>query len=188
MKKENQRVALTKRLLREALFRLLQTETLNKITITKLCREADVNRATFYHHYSTPRDVLMEAATDIAMDLKTLSPPTLSPAEAEQYMTQICAYLKEKADIIKVLYLCQTDDNLVTALTEVHQYIWETDQPIVPSSMLDNDNSRLISTFFISGAYQLIRLWLMEDITKTPEEIAHLICSVIRFDFFQEKN
>ena len=44
MKKENQRVAQTKQLLREALFRLLQDENLNKITITKLCHEAGVNR------------------------------------------------------------------------------------------------------------------------------------------------
>ncbi len=188
MKKENQRVALTKRLLREALFRLLQTESLNKITITRLCREADVNRATFYHHYSAPRDVLMEAATEMAEDLQQISPPTILPAEAEQFMTKICTYLKEKSDVVKVLFLCETDDDLAATLSEINQYIWEKDRSLIQKVSLDEDNTRLLSSFFISGAYQLIRLWLLEDIQKTPEEIAQLICSVIKFDVFQMGN
>ncbi|MBQ7049379.1 MAG: TetR family transcriptional regulator C-terminal domain-containing protein [Firmicutes bacterium] len=184
MKKENQRVALTKRLLRDALFHLLQTESLNKITITRLCQEADVNRATFYHHYAAPRDVLMEAATELAEDLKQISPPTILPSEAEQFMTKICTYLKEKADIVKVLFLCETDDDLASTLSDINQNIWEKDRSLIQKIPLDDDNMRLLSSFFISGAYQLIRLWLLEDIPKTPEEIAKLVCSVIKFDIF----
>lgn len=184
MKKENQRVALTKRLLREALFRLLKTETLNKITITKLCREADVNRATFYHHYTSPRDVLLEAATDMADDIKQLSPTTVSQADAEIYMAKICSYLQEHCNIAKVLFQCETDGDLADALSEINQYIWETDRSLLQHTQLDEGSIRLLSSFFISGAYQLIRLWLLEDIQKTPEEIAKLISSVIKFDIF----
>jgi len=184
MKKENQRVALTKRLLRDALFHLLQTESLNKITITRLCQEADVNRATFYHHYTAPRDVLMEAATELAEDLKKINPPTSLPNEAEQFMAKICTYLKEKADIVKVLFLCETDDDLANTLSDINQNMWEKDHSLTQKIPLDDDNARLLSSFFISGAYQLIRLWLLEDIQKTPEEIAKLVCSVIKFDIF----
>lgn len=182
MKKENQRVALTKRLLREALFRLLQTEPLNKITITRLCKEAEVNRATFYHHYMAPRDVLMEAATEVAGNLKQLSPPSPNPLEAEKYMEQICLYLKENAAVIRIFFQCETDGDLADALSEINQQLWENDHSLIQHSSLDNDNIRLISSFFIAGAYQLIRLWLLEDIQKTPKEIAQLICSVIKFD------
>ncbi len=184
MKKENQRVALTKRMLREALFRLLQSESLNKITITRLCQEAAVNRATFYHHYTSPRDVLMEAATEMAEDLKQISPPTILPTEAEPFMAKICTYLKEKADIVKVLFLCETDDDLAATLSEINQHIWENDQTLIRNLALDPDNTRLLSSFFIAGAYQLIRLWLLDDIQKTPEEVARLVCSVIKFDIF----
>ena len=184
MRKENQRVALTKRLLREALFRLLQTESLNKITITRLCREADVNRATFYHHYTAPRDVLLEAATDMAEDIKQLSPSSATQEDAELYMTQVCTYLKEHAAVAKVFFQCETDGDLVDALSEISQYIRETDRSMAQHMQLDESNIRLLSTFFISGAYQLIRLWLLEDIQKTPEEVAKLISGVIKFDIF----
>ena len=49
--KDDQRTALTKRLLREGLLRLLSKTDLNKISVTQLCIESGINRATFYRHY-----------------------------------------------------------------------------------------------------------------------------------------
>ena len=63
--KENQRIVISKRMLRESLLRLLRTKELSEINITELCREAEINRATFYKYYNTPQDVL----SDIAMEL-----------------------------------------------------------------------------------------------------------------------
>ena len=60
MERENQRIMLTKRLLKESLLRLLERKELDKISITELCREAGINRATFYRHYEIPRDILNE--------------------------------------------------------------------------------------------------------------------------------
>lgn len=57
--KDDQRIALTKRLLREGLLRLLSKTDLNKISVTQLCIESGINRATFYRHYEEPRDILM---------------------------------------------------------------------------------------------------------------------------------
>lgn len=56
--KENRRVTMTKRLIQEGLLRLLEKKELAAINVTELCREADVNRATFYKYYGNPNDVL----------------------------------------------------------------------------------------------------------------------------------
>ena len=48
--KENQRITLTKKLLQEGLLRLLEVKTLDNISVTELCRESGINRATFYNH------------------------------------------------------------------------------------------------------------------------------------------
>jgi len=53
--RENQRVQLTKRLLKEALMKLLEEKPLEQINVSELCRVADINRATFYKHYAIPR-------------------------------------------------------------------------------------------------------------------------------------
>ena len=61
--KENQRIALTKKLLQEGLLRLLEVKTLDKISVTELCRESGINRATFYNHYTSPQDLRSEEHT-----------------------------------------------------------------------------------------------------------------------------
>ena len=52
--KENQRMVVTKRMLKEWLLR-----PLDNIHVNELCRESGINRATFYRHYETPQDVLV---------------------------------------------------------------------------------------------------------------------------------
>ena len=50
--KDNQRVRLTKRLLRESLIKLLGKQTIYDITVSQLCEDAEINRSTFYKYYN----------------------------------------------------------------------------------------------------------------------------------------
>ena len=59
--KDNQRTRLTKRLLAEALFDLMDSGMpVDKISVKKLCDTAEISRSTFYLHYEDPTDVLAE--------------------------------------------------------------------------------------------------------------------------------
>ena len=54
------RVRYTKMVLQQALLKIMQAKDIDKITIKELCEEAQINRGTFYLHYQTPNDLLME--------------------------------------------------------------------------------------------------------------------------------
>ena len=90
---KNQRVMLTKRLLQEALIRLLKRKPLEKINITELCEEAGINRATFYRHYTLPGEVLYEMETMFVesihtyLDMNDLIYPTMNCVE------KVCSYI-----------------------------------------------------------------------------------------------
>ena len=56
--KENRKVKYTKMVIRESLFKLLKTKQLNQITVKELCRLADINRGTFYSHYTDLFDLV----------------------------------------------------------------------------------------------------------------------------------
>ena len=62
---DNQRVRLTKRLLKEALISLMQTTPFDRITVKKLCEEAGINRTTFYLHYTDTNKLLTEIEDDL---------------------------------------------------------------------------------------------------------------------------
>ena len=51
-KREDRRTQYSKRVIREALYELMQEKPLNKITVTEICALADVNRSTFYAYYT----------------------------------------------------------------------------------------------------------------------------------------
>lgn len=45
---EDRRTRLTKRLIAESLIELIKTKPVDQISVSELCRQADINRATFY--------------------------------------------------------------------------------------------------------------------------------------------
>ncbi len=57
-----------------------------------------------------------------------------------------------------------------------------TKNAVKEDSPLDKASLRLISSFLCGGGYYLVRAWLMEDIQKTPQEIAQLIYELISKD------
>ncbi|MFA7674359.1 MAG: TetR family transcriptional regulator, partial [Clostridia bacterium] len=49
---EDRRVRYTKMVLKESFINLLSKKGISNITIKQICEDADINRATFYTHYS----------------------------------------------------------------------------------------------------------------------------------------
>ena len=60
----DKRTLITKTAVKEAMLELLSQTPFNYITVSSLCREAGVGRATFYTHYSGLTDVIDELADD----------------------------------------------------------------------------------------------------------------------------
>lgn len=56
--KSDARVRYTKMRIKEAFLEKLREKPVNKITVKELCDMAEINRATFYSHYSDPFDLL----------------------------------------------------------------------------------------------------------------------------------
>ncbi len=63
--KEDRRVTRTKRAIKQALDTLLITTPPEKLTISAIAREADIDRKTFYLHYASIDDLFHSIAIDI---------------------------------------------------------------------------------------------------------------------------
>ncbi len=55
---EDRRTKYTRNAIRDAMMELLNTKPFSKISVTEICRLADINRGTFYIHYYDVDDVL----------------------------------------------------------------------------------------------------------------------------------
>ena len=78
---ENQRVRLSKMLLKNALITLLKEKPLEKITIYELCAKAQLNRVTFYKYYGSQSDLLTDIENDCFRKLEEILSDNASDGE-----------------------------------------------------------------------------------------------------------
>ena len=96
-KHENRRVRMTKRLMKEALLELLEKKELVNISVTAICKTADVHRSTFYDYYTDPADLLRDTEKDI-LDRIPMPPPMTSSMNQDKIIeasTAFFDYVKE---------------------------------------------------------------------------------------------
>lgn len=174
-KKQNQRVMLTKRLLKENFIELLKTQSIYKISVRDLCEKAGINRSTFYKYYGSQFDLLKEMEDDmLSLILEILSDQSKSQIEA---IGSICEYLEKNIELGRLLINNNVDPEFpqkLFTLPMIRQKIAEVLGP--PYSQ---EESEYVSCFLSYGAYNLLRMWINKDARQPSRELAKLINSLI---------
>ena len=179
--KENQRITVTKRMLKEGLLRLLKDEELKKIRITELCQESGVNRATFYRHYETVEDVLLDLERDIAIQMFPVSgfPTELSQVRAK--MEWVCTFVKDHADIMEILFRCNAEKDMMRRVCEFYRNYVELQIRERQELRMEPDTVRSVSAFLAGGFYCLLRQWVADGMEQSPAQIADTAFRFIRW-------
>lgn len=182
--RENQRITLTKRLLQEGLLRLLEKKELSKISVTELCRESGINRATFYKHYGCPDDVLAAIKEQFFQDLLVVQQQDniKGPMTYIDAFGRMCTYLYEHKELSKHIIKNMNFDisNILIKISQgqngINEYLIKN---------FDTESAKLASTFIGYGSYSIVRQWLVEDMEKTPKEIEAIVYKLMNNDLFQ---
>lgn len=175
--KDDQRIKLTKRLLREALLLLLEKNDINKIAVTQLCQHAGVNRATFYRHYSQPKDILSEIRHEMITDIKNMAIKDKAKDNPMTWLNDVCLYFYNNANNMNILIKCRSDSQFIELINEI--YLSDITKLKVNFNNIDSSDFKLITYYYAGGIYYILSQWLTEPINKTPEEIANLIGKLI---------
>lgn len=179
MKQENQRIKLTKRLIREALVELLVSRKIRQISVRELCERAGINRSTFYKHYGAPENVLQEILTDQIQNVIDIAYDHGEPRTMRDYLERVCEYMWENRQLHKVLFSSQTgtEESDLFRLTSNAMWSVQTFRPEMNN--LDPVTDQAAMLFVESGCYAVFRWWLMENVEQTPKDIAGILCRLI---------
>lgn len=184
MEKVNQRVALTKRLIQEALLRLLKKTPLAKVSVCALCEEAQINRTTFYRHYETPDDVLSEIAADAVQQFSRTTAPAQGVPNEKQFLLKMCEFLQANAPLLRTLVQSNADKPFAAEMYRVLSAgVLGKKTVLYRGKPVDEATFSFINSYFSAGIFALVRLWILEEVPKTPAEIADLIYSSFYHDF-----
>lgn len=183
VQKENQRVAISKRLLKEGVMKLLEKKHIDDISISELCELSGINRTTFYRHYQTPYDVLLEIELDFAKNFCNIPQPLKEVEDFKEYITQISDVFYENRDTVRLFIQNCTDSDIALIFQNLVNSFTASRKILYKGRSINAEAFKLMQTFFAYGAYAMVRQWISEDVPLTADEIADLAVNLSNRDF-----
>lgn len=174
MKKEDRRVRYTKQLLRDALVELLAEYHISKISVTMLCEQADVNRGTFYLHYSDPLDLLRQTEQAVYRDLEAhLAQPNSQQSNTER----ILDYAARNADLFRVLL----GDNGTRQFSEdMMRLAQQTSEPAqISLAQRDERLYAYVNRFSVTSCISVLKKWLDDGMPESTAYMAGLVMQLL---------
>lgn len=183
-KKENQRIMLTKRLLKESLIELLAKKSIKKISVSELCTAAGINRSTFYNHYGSQFDVLKEMELDMIEDLNQIFEREIKKSNwtLDKRAAAFCSYLKENENFVKLIFSNSDTDYEFASLLIGAAHVQMIYNKTFPDEK-DQIKHDFMTTFLANGTYHMVKKWIVEDIPITPDEMGKLIYNMSACDW-----
>ena len=171
MENLDNRVRYTKMVLQQALLKLLQRKHIDKITIKELCEEAKINRGTFYLHYGTPNDLLMEIEQQFIDENMAKFSPYLNDGHKTSYMASIFAGALKNRELSRII-LGQNGNPKF--LERVQQIIRPhvVDEWCREFPQYSRDDLDYIYDFVFTGSMRLILNWIDDNKELSTDELA----------------
>lgn len=172
-KKENQRVRLTKKLFQNSLASLMKEKPFYQITVSDICLRSELNRSTFYKHYSNVYDILLELETELIDSAKKCISEidTRSMNTATQPLAKLLEYIKENKETYLLLFNQHIDENFRSSLMKITIKLI-TDKLEIP---IDEDSNDCKMVYIMNGSVALIQQWLENGTNRTVEDVAGTI-------------
>lgn len=176
-KKLDRRVRKTRALLTEVFMKLLAEKELKDISVKELTELADVNRGTFYLHYTDVYDMLDKIETELFDEFNQILDKNLQKNTLSVYglLKDVFDYLQLHHNIAKVLMGPHGDLAFINRLKElVKVRIKNTPELVGPLQ----DGFEFVYDFTVSGCIGVIENWLNSPSPCSPETVA-MQCSTL---------
>lgn len=157
-KKEDPRAIRSKRLLKEAVISILiETQSLQELTVQKVTAKAELNRATFYLHYLDMRDLMRNVVYDIYDDLSMKLSPLLELERGNmEHLLIFLDYFYEHRKYLAVLFEEKAFQR------KLHNFIVEFVQARRNALNIDT-NKEVVSRDIIAASILGILMWWIRD-------------------------
>ena len=179
--KVDPRVRRTHRLLRDALVSLMLEKDYASISIKEITDRAEVAYITFFRHFESLDQLLMEVVdeglTELIVHIETLAKHSETSAlEAEGRL--IFEYIKQKAELFYILFKSQSvarvHKNVVRSIAVIFQ------KSCMPLARADNQVTvAILSNHIATSLLALIEWWLDNKMTPAPAEMGKVYKSLI---------
>lgn len=178
------------KVIREALFELLEQKTLEEITVVEICKNANVNRGTFYKYYRDVPDLYNKTEDALVEELHALLPDTSAEEYKPQFFFQdILHILTENREFIFIAKNKQFSERLARKLLIFFRpYIQKMTRACHPDYS-DTENI-LLTEYILGGCTKVVTYWFNDNMQISIEQMETLLSGMIQqsLQFSQTRN
>ncbi|MGM0898082.1 MAG: TetR/AcrR family transcriptional regulator C-terminal domain-containing protein [Bacillota bacterium] len=185
MKEIDLRVVKTKGALHEALLSLLKDKPLHLISVTAICREAKINRGTFYMHYGKVEDLFEEYFKEIMKDLTDsyMEPykhvQILQSDELDPSTIRIFHHIEKYKKFYRIIFSKYVPMAYYYLLfDQVNQLL---NQDIEQKHRAENKN--MFSAYQANAILGMIIEWHRQDFRQTAAEMNNLLVEILNLHY-----
>lgn len=174
----------------KALISLLEDKTFEYITVSEICKKANVNRSTFYLHYENTVDLLNETVRFLLddfvayFDVDTKSIVNKfreSPLEelnfiSDEYMHPYLQYIKDNKRVFSTVLLHSDSFGFNEIFKRLYENIFN---PILERFNYPSDDRRYVMMFYLNGITAIVKEWLKNGCEKSVGEVSQIIYNCI---------
>jgi len=178
------RIARTRRLLQAALLELTRERPLDEITVADVADRAEVNRSTFYQHYSDKETLLADAldtqAAAAGADLDTLESPLAAGGPPPELLLRYSRHVFEHAELYR---LALGEHGSTIAVARLRRRIAAV--AMMGYERYGQDEAGLglpveISAASVAGSLLgMLTAWLESDVPAPPDQVAGWIWNAL---------
>lgn len=174
--KNNQRYKMSSEKIETAFLSLILKHKYEDITISQICKRANINRSTFYCHYDDINDLIVKIESKFAKG--TASIFKFGERQTHEAFIELFTFIKEN----KYFYKAFLNIPYITFA--------ETSTKLAVLENIGNKHKNLQSetigifyraSFFGAGIKEMCRLWLERDCEETPEQMAKLLLEEYKY-------
>ena len=168
--KNNIRYKMSSEKIETAFLTLILNHKYEDITISQICKQANVNRSTFYAHYDDINDLIIKIESKFAKGMATIF--NYGERQTHEAFVEMFRFVKENKYFYKAFlnipYVTLAETNIkIDVLKNIGENV-----------SIDKSNKMGLyyrASFFGAGIKEMCRLWLEYDCRETPEQMASLI-------------
>lgn len=171
----------------KAFLELFEKKDYSYITVKEICSKAKINRSTFYLHYETIEDLLMESvdymnkdflaymsknnASDIISHLQVCSLEDLNLVTSK-YLKPYLSYIKENKRLFLTALKKNNDLRVVDSYNKMYEYVLN---PIMERFHVPTNEREYLLFFYIHGIMGIISKWIEKDCLENIDDVVSMI-------------
>ncbi|KRO26981.1 TetR/AcrR family transcriptional regulator [Lactiplantibacillus fabifermentans] len=170
--KNNRRSQMTERLIQDSLIDLLKSQTINEITVTAVCKAADINRGTFYAHYNDVKDCMHTMEQDATKELLAVINEHTHPHSLRAILTGIFEVVKKRHAVTS--FILTTDQDFLMQFIAITKREIDENNRIKGPAVSARERQYMFE-YYVNGIVGVVRYWLKTGLHESPEQLANFI-------------